>query len=258
MRVAVRLEGVRKRYGELEVLRGVDLEMPTGQTVAVIGPSGSGKSTLLRLLMALDRPDAGRIEIMGEPLWTTVCNSREVQADERHVRRLRGKVGMVFQHFNLFPHMTALANVIEAPMRVRRLSRAEAEALGVAQLERVGLADKRNAYPAELSGGQKQRVAIARALAMEPEIMLFDEITSALDPELVGGILRLLDELARGRRMTMLIVTHHMKFAERSSDRVLFFDQGRILEDGSPERIFRDPQEPRTRQFLDSILSSEG
>ncbi|MEW5709965.1 MAG: ectoine/hydroxyectoine ABC transporter ATP-binding protein EhuA [Pseudomonadota bacterium] len=258
MRAAVRLEGVRKRYGGLEVLRGVDLEIPAGQTVAIIGPSGSGKSTLLRLLMTLDRPDAGRIEIAGEPLWTMVRNGREVPADEGHVRRLRGKVGMVFQHFNLFPHMTALANVIEAPMRVRGLGRAEAEALGIAQLQRVGLADKRDAYPAELSGGQKQRVAIARALAMEPEIMLFDEITSALDPELVGGILRLLDELARGRRMTMLIVTHHMKFAERSSDRVLFFDQGRILEDGSPERIFRDPQEPRTRQFLDSILSSEG
>lgn len=257
MRPAVRLEGVRKRYGELEVLRGVDLEIPAGQTVAIIGPSGSGKSTLLRLLMTLDKPDAGRIEIAGEPLWTMVHNGREVPADEGHVRRLRGKVGMVFQHFNLFPHMTALANVIEAPMRVRGLGRAEAQALGIAQLERVGLADKRNAYPAELSGGQKQRVAIARALAMEPEIVLFDEITSALDPELVGGILRLLEELARTRRMTMLIVTHHMKFAERTSDRVLFFDQGRVLEDGPPQRIFRDPRKPRTRQFLEAILSSE-
>jgi polar amino acid transport system ATP-binding protein len=257
MRPAVRLEGVRKRYGELEVLRGVDLEIPAGQTVAIIGPSGSGKSTLLRLLMTLDKPDAGRIEIAGEPLWTMVHNGREVPADEGHVRRLRGKVGMVFQHFNLFPHMTALANVIEAPMRVRGLGRAEAQALGIAQLERVGLADKRNAYPAELSGGQKQRVAIARALAMEPEIVLFDEITSALDPELVGGILRLLEELARTGRMTMLIVTHHMKFAERTSDRVLFFDQGRVLEDGPPQRIFRDPRKPRTRQFLEAILSSE-
>lgn len=257
MRPAVRLESVRKRYGELEVLRGVDLEIPAGQTVAIIGPSGSGKSTLLRLLMTLDKPDAGRIEIAGEPLWTMVHNGREVPADEGHVRRLRGKVGMVFQHFNLFPHMTALANVIEAPMRVRGLGRAEAQALGIAQLERVGLADKRNAYPAELSGGQKQRVAIARALAMEPEIVLFDEITSALDPELVGGILRLLEELARTRRMTMLIVTHHMKFAERTSDRVLFFDQGRVLEDGPPQRIFRDPRKPRTRQFLEAILSSE-
>jgi polar amino acid transport system ATP-binding protein len=255
MSVAVRLEGIVKRYGELEVLRGVNLEIPSGQTVAVIGPSGSGKSTLLRLLMTLDKPDAGRIEIAGESLWTVFRNGREVPADARHVRRLRGKVGMVFQHFNLFPHMTALGNVIEAPMRVRGLPRAEAEALGMEQLERVGLADKRNAYPAELSGGQKQRVAIARALAMEPEIMLFDEITSALDPELVGGILQLLDELARERAMTMLIVTHHMKFAERSSDRVLFFDQGRILEDGPPERIFCAPREMRTRQFLDSILS---
>jgi polar amino acid transport system ATP-binding protein len=258
MSTAVRLEGVTKRYGKPEVLRGVNLEIPAGQTVAIIGPSGSGKSTLLRLLMALGRPDAGRIGIAGEPLWTMVRNGREVPADERHVRRLRGKVGMVFQHFNLFPHMTALANVIEVPMRVRRLSRAEAEAQGVARLERVGLADRRNAYPAELSGGQKQRVAIARALAMEPEIMLFDEITSALDSERVGGILRLLDELARERRMTVLIVTHHLKFAERSSDRVVFFDQSHVLEDGPPERIFRDPREPRTRQFLDLIPSSEG
>ncbi len=258
MNAAVRLEGVRKRYGELEVLRGVDLEIPAAQTVAIIGPSGSGKSTLLRLLMTLDRPDAGRIEIAGEPLWTMLRNGREVPADERHVRRLRGKVGMVFQHFNLFPHMTVLGNVIEAPMRVRGLARAEAEALGIAQLKRVGLADKLEAYPAQLSGGQKQRVAIARALAMEPEIMLFDEITSALDPELVGGILRLLDDLAMGSRMTMLIVTHHMKFAERSSDRVLFFDQGRVLEDGPPEAIFRNPREQRTQQFLDSMLSSEG
>lgn len=257
MSVAVRLEGIVKRYGELEVLRGVNLEIPSGQTVAVIGPSGSGKSTLLRLLMTLDKPDAGRIEIAGESLWTVFRNGREVPADARHVRRLRGKVGMVFQHFNLFPHMTALGNVIEAPMRVRGLPRAEAEALGMEQLERVGLADKRNAYPAELSGGQKQRVAIARALAMQPEIMLLDEITSALDPELVGGILKLLDELARTRRMTMLIVTHHMKFAERCSDRVLFFEQGRILEEGRPEVIFHNPRQERTRQFLESILASE-
>ena len=257
MSAAIDCKGVEKRYGELAVLRGVDLAVPAGQTVSIIGPSGSGKSTLLRLLMTLERPDAGRIEIGGEPLWTQARNGRELPADEAHVRRVRGRVGMVFQHFNLFPHMTALGNVIEAPRRVLGLPRDEAEARGVDYLRRVGLEDKRDARPAQLSGGQKQRVAIARALAMQPEIMLFDEITSALDPELVGGILRLLAELSEEGRMTMLIVTHHMRFAERSSDRVLFFDQGRIVEDGAPEQIFRAPQEERTQRFLATILEAE-
>ncbi|MFZ5557257.1 MAG: ectoine/hydroxyectoine ABC transporter ATP-binding protein EhuA [Pseudomonadota bacterium] len=257
MSAALDLTGVEKRYGELAVLRGVDLSVPAGQTVGIIGPSGSGKSTLLRLLMTLDRPDAGRIAIDGEPLWTMVRDGREVPADERHLRRLRGKVGMVFQHFNLFPHMSALGNVIEAPRRVLGLAREEAVARGIDYLRRVGLEDKRDAYPAQLSGGQKQRVAIARALAMQPEIMLFDEITSALDPELVGGILRLLAELSEEGRMTMLIVTHHMRFAERSSDRVLFFDQGRIVEDGPPRQVFRAPREERTQRFLATILEAE-
>ena len=258
MSCAIRMQGVEKRYGSLHVLRGVDLEIPAGQTVSIIGRSGSGKSTLLRLLMTLERPDAGRIEISGEALWTMAHNGAEVPADAAHLRRVRGLVGMVFQHFNLFPHMTALGNCIEAPVRVLRLSRNEAVERALEYLRLVGLEDKCDAYPAQLSGGQKQRVAIARALAMRPAIMLFDEITSALDPELVGGVLKLLGDLSRRGEMTMLIVTHHMKFAERSSDRVLFFDEGRIVEDSPPDVMFTRPREKRTRAFLETILHTEG
>lgn len=251
---AVRLLDVHKQYGELEVLRGIDLDVREAQTVSIIGPSGSGKSTLLRLLMTLDRPTSGRIEIDGESLWTIEQRGKEAPAPEEHVRRVRSKVGMVFQHFNLFPHMSAQANVALAPVTVKGLPKPEANERARHYLNMVGLGDKYNAFPAHLSGGQKQRVAIARALAMQPRIMLFDEITSALDPELVGGILAILRDLARQRTMTMLIVTHEMKFAERSSDRVLFFDQGRILEDGPPEQVLQDPVEQRTRDFLRSVL----
>jgi polar amino acid transport system ATP-binding protein len=252
----VRLRQVHKAYGALHVLRGIDLDVPPAQTVSIIGPSGSGKSTLLRLLMTLDRPDSGRIEIDGESPWTLLKGGREAPADERHMRRVRGKVGMVFQHFNLFPHMTALGNVMEAPLHVLGLSRDEARARAVEHLAMVGLEDKAGAWPAQLSGGQKQRVAIARALAMQPKVMLFDEITSALDPELVGGILQLLRSLAARRTMTMLIVTHHMAFAESSSDRVLFFDGGVIVEDGLPGEIFRSPRHERTRRFVESVLET--
>jgi len=253
----IRLRGVRKAYGELEVLRGVDLDIEAARTVSIIGPSGSGKSTLLRLLMMLDRPDAGVLEIDGESPWQQYRDGRSAPAGEAHLRRVRGKIGMVFQHFNLFPHMTVLGNVMEAPVTVLRLSRAEAEARARDYLAKVGLAEKADAYPAQLSGGQKQRVAIARALAMQPRIILFDEITSALDPELVGGILALLRDLAAQRTMTMLIVTHHMKFAEHCSDRVLFFDAGEIVEDGPPQLIFRDPAHERTQRFLAAVLGSE-
>lgn len=252
----IRLRNLHKSYGPLAVLRGVDLEIPPAQTVSVIGPSGSGKSTLLRLLMMLERPDAGSLEIDGESPWIARRNGREVPADERHLRRVRGKVGMVFQHFNLFPHMTALGNVTEAPVHVLGLSRQAARARALDYLGMVGLADRADAWPAQLSGGQKQRVAIARALAMQPKIMLFDEITSALDPELVGGILQLLRELAARRTMTMLIVTHHMAFAESASDRVLFFDGGVIVEDGSPDAIFRNPRHERTRRFVEAVLET--
>jgi polar amino acid transport system ATP-binding protein len=250
----VRVRGLRKAFGGLEVLRGIDLDVPAGQVVGIIGPSGSGKSTLLRVLMTLEHPDAGRVEIDGESLFTMSRGSGEAPADAAHLRRMRRSLGMVFQHFNLFPHMTALANVMEAPLHVLGRSRDEARDEARRYLERVGLDDKLEAYPAELSGGQKQRVAIARALALHPAIMLFDEITSARDPELVGGILALLQELAASGEMTMLIVTHEMGFARNSADRILFFDQGVIVEDAPPERIFTAPAETRTREFLRSLL----
>jgi len=253
MSASIRLIDVHKRYGDLEVLRGINLEIPAGQTVSVIGPSGSGKSTLLRLLMTLDKPTSGTIEIDGESMWTTPDGK---PAGAAHVRRLRGKIGMVFQHFNLFPHMTALGNVIEAPMHVAGLSRQEAIVRGREYLDMVGLGDKYDAYPSQLSGGQKQRVGIARALAMRPEIMLFDEVTSALDPELVGGILQIMQDLASQRTMTMIIVTHQMKFAERASDRTLFFDQGNIVEDAKSSELFSCPQHERTRQFLDAVIEA--
>jgi polar amino acid transport system ATP-binding protein len=254
--IAVRLRDVHKQFGDLQVLRGIDLDVPQAQTVSIIGPSGSGKSTLLRLLMTLDRPTHGRIEIEGESLWTVDQGGKDVCAGDEHVRSVRSKVGMVFQHFNLFPHMSAQANVALAPINVKGLSKAEANERARHYLDLVGLGDKFNAFPAHLSGGQKQRVAIARALAMQPRIMLFDEITSALDPELVGGILAILRDLANQRTMTMLIVTHEMKFAERSSDRVLFFDQGRILEDGPPGQVLGNPREQRTREFLHTVLEA--
>jgi len=254
MSASIDLRNVHKRYGDLHVLRGIDLHIDAGQTVSVIGPSGSGKSTLLRLLMTLDRPSEGRIEIDGESMWTMPGSGGERPADAAHVRRVRGKIGMVFQHFNLFPHMTALANVAEAPRHVLGLARDEARERAVEYLEMVGLGDKLDAYPGNLSGGQKQRVGIARALAMCPEIMLFDEVTSALDPELVGGILQIMRDLAKRRTMTMIIVTHQMSFAEQSSDRTLFFDAGNIVEDAPSEQLFRAPQHERTQQFLQAVI----
>jgi polar amino acid transport system ATP-binding protein len=256
-RPIIRLRGICKRYGTHDVLRGVDLDVPAGQTVSIIGPSGSGKSTLLRLVMMLDRPDAGGLEIDGESPWPELGH-RGARADSgQRLRRARSKVGMVFQHFNLFPHMSALGNVMEAPVRVLGLGGAEARARAMDYLERVGLGDKAQQYPWQLSGGQRQRVAIARALAMQPRIMLFDEITSALDPELVGGILALLRELSAAGAMTMLIVTHHMKFARSSSDRVLFFDAGVIVEDATPEAMFESPRDARVRRFVAAISEVE-
>ncbi|VFR24398.1 Probable amino-acid ABC transporter ATP-binding protein y4tH [plant metagenome] len=254
MSSSIRLNKLCKRYGEVDVLRGIDLDIPAGQTVSIIGPSGSGKSTLLRLLMTLDRPTSGTIEIDGESMWTQPDGS---PASSAHVRKVRGKIGMVFQHFNLFPHMTALGNVIEAPIHVGGLSRDEAVERGRHYLDLVGLADKQDVHPAQLSGGQKQRVGIARALAMRPEIMLFDEVTSALDPELVGGILQIVKDLADKREMTMILVTHQMKFAERSCDRTLFFDEGNVVEDAPSAELFSHPKEPRTQQFLQAVIEAE-
>jgi len=243
-RPIVRIRNLHKHYGSLHVLRGIDLDVSAEEKLAIIGPSGSGKSTLLRLLMTLETPDEGTIEIDGSSMWP---------ADESQLRAIRGQLGMVFQHFNLFPHMSVLDNVMLAPRLVANLSRAEAETRGRELLEMVGLSMKSDRYPAQLSGGQKQRVAIARALAMQPKIMLFDEVTSALDPELVGEVLGVLRQLARESEMAMLCVTHEMSFARDIADRVLFFDQGKIVEDGTPEEIFAQPKKQRTREFLNTV-----
>ncbi len=241
---ALRLEGVRKSFGSVEVLRGVDLDVGEHEVVCLIGASGSGKSTLLRCINLLERIDAGRIFLHGEEI------SQGVDAN-----KVRRRVGIVFQAFNLFPHMNVLRNVTLAPTRVLGKRRVEAEAEAMALLERFGLADKRDEYPDRLSGGQQQRVAIVRALAMRPDLMLLDEVTSALDPELVAEVLSVIQELAEGG-MTMLIATHEMSFARDTADRVCFLDAGRILEQGPPEEIFTRPRELRTQQFLERIIAA--
>jgi polar amino acid transport system ATP-binding protein len=253
---SVRFERVTKRFGELTVLDELDLDVSRGEKLAIIGPSGSGKTTLLRLLMTLERPTGGEITIDGEPLWHMRRGDRLVDADEKHLRKMRAKVGFVFQHFNLFPHMTALRNVTEAPIRVLGMGKQAAEARARELLEMVGLAEKADSYPSRLSGGQQQRVAIARALAMEPEVMCFDEVTSALDPELVGEVLNVIRDLAERGNMTMLLVTHEMRFARQVSDRVAFFDKGRIVEIAPPERCFTEPEHERTREFLRAVLEA--
>jgi polar amino acid transport system ATP-binding protein len=241
---ALKLEGVHKSFGSVEVLRGVDLDVGEHEVVCLIGASGSGKSTLLRCINLLERIDAGRIFLHGEEI------SHGVDAN-----KVRRRVGIVFQAFNLFPHMNVLRNVTLAPTRVLGKRRVEAEAEAMALLERFGLADKRDEYPDRLSGGQQQRVAIVRALAMRPDLMLLDEVTSALDPELVAEVLSVIQELAEGG-MTMLIATHEMSFARDTADRVCFLDAGRILEQGSPEEIFTRPRELRTQQFLERIIAA--
>ncbi len=252
----VRFEAVTKSYGPLVVLDKLDLEIAAGEKVAVIGPSGSGKTTVLRMLMTLERINGGVIWVDGEPLTSMARAGHLVPADARHLRRMRGKIGMVFQHFNLFPHMTALKNCMQAPCTVLKLPRAEAEARGRDLLGMVGLGDKLDHYPSQLSGGQQQRVAIARALAMRPKVMLFDEVTSALDPELVGEVLNVIRKLGAEFDLTMLMVTHQMGFAKEFADRVCFFHAGQICEQGSPDKIFGSPENPRTRQFLRACLEA--
>lgn len=253
-RPIIRMRQVRKSYGDLLVLQDLNVDVFPSQKVALIGASGSGKSTILRILMTLERIDAGTVEIDGEPVWPMTREGREALSDMAHLRNIRSKVGMVFQQFNLFPHMNVLRNVTEAPMHVLGLSKEAARERALTLLDMVSLSDKVNAYPAQLSGGQKQRVAIARALAMQPKIMLFDEVTSALDPELIGEVLTVLRRLARESEMTMLIVTHEIGFARDIADRVLFLENGRILEDDTPELIFSHPKHPRTKAFLGTIL----
>ncbi len=251
----VRFEGVSKRYGELTVLDRLDLDVAPNEKVSIIGPSGSGKTTVLRLLMTLERVDEGVIHVDGEPLTHMPgAGGAQVPADEAHLRRVRGKIGMVFQHFNLFPHMTALGNCAEAPTRVLGLSRAQASERARELLEMVGLGDKLDHYPSQLSGGQQQRVAIARSLAMRPKVMLFDEVTSALDPEVIGEVLEVIRALAAEHDLTMLMVTHQIGFAREFSDRICFFSDGRIAEQGAPEQILDNPGNERTQQFLKAVL----
>ena len=249
----VQLHKADKSYGALHVLDHLDLEVRRGEHVVIIGPSGSGKTTVLRCLMTLEHLDSGTIEIDGDALEYHLGQSPTDARLARRQRLIRRKVGMVFQQFNLFPHMSALANVTLAPCHVLGLSRAEAEAHASELLRLVGLADKLGAYPHQLSGGQQQRVAIARALAMRPKVMLFDEVTSALDPELVGEVLKVIRRLAHDTGMTMLIVTHEMEFAAEIGDRVVFMEEGRVIEDSPPDVIFKTPVNERTRQFLRAL-----
>lgn len=238
----IRLENVHKTFGKNEVLKGINLHIEQGQVVVIIGPSGSGKSTVLRTMNYLEEPTSGKVIVDGMDL-----------SDKKKLNEVRAEVGMVFQNFNLFPHMTVMENLTLAQTKVRKTSSDEAKKIGQALLDRVGLADKANAYPESLSGGQKQRVAIARALAMKPKVMLFDEPTSALDPEMVSEVLDVMKSLAEDG-MTMVIVTHEMSFAKKVADRVLFVDGGLILEDDTPERVFDSPKNERTKSFLDKIL----
>jgi ABC-type polar amino acid transport system ATPase subunit len=246
----IRIEALHKSFGDLSVLRGVDIEVPRQQVLVIIGPSGSGKSTLLRCVNHLESPTSGKIYLDGELVNDTTSGHK---AFEKHLNRVRCKLGMVFQQFNLFPHMTVIENVMEAPVHVLKQEKERVRSRAEELLEKVGLLDKAGAYPSMLSGGQQQRVAIARALAMEPKAMLFDEVTSALDPELVGDVLRVMADLARDG-MTMLVVTHEMGFAEQVGDRVIFMADGVIVEDAPPKEIFSNPKEARTRQFLSDIL----
>jgi polar amino acid transport system ATP-binding protein len=251
----IHFDKVVKRYGELTVLDHLDIDIAAGEKVTLIGPSGSGKTTILRLLMTLESLTEGYIWVDGKPLWHKYNGTELVPADNKHLREMRKQIGMVFQHFNLFPNMTVLQNVIEAPMRSLGQSRDQAVARAKELLSHVGLTAKEDAHPNQLSGGQQQRVAIARALAMSPRVLLLDEVTSALDPELVAGVLAVLRELAETTDITMLCVTHEMGFARDVSDRVLMFDKGRIVEAGPPRQIFEAPENDRTKSFLSAVLA---
>lgn len=239
----ITVKGLHKKFGQLHILKGIDLEIGQGEVVVLIGPSGSGKSTFLRCLNLLEQPTSGEIEFEG----------KSITAKKHDINKTREKMGMVFQHFNLFPHKSVLENITLAPIRVKKMDQAEAERIALDLLRTVGLEDKKDAYPSQLSGGQKQRIAIARALAMEPHVMLFDEPTSALDPEMVGEVLDVMKKLAE-KGMTMVVVTHEMGFAREVGDRILFMDNGLIVEQGTPDEVFGAPKNPRTQDFLSKVL----
>ena len=252
--VMVRAEGVRKRFGRHEVLRGIDLEVRTGEVMCVIGPSGSGKSTFLRCINHLEKVDGGRLTVDGELVGYREHGGRLYELRDREVCQRRAEVGMVFQHFNLFPHMTVLENVTIGPIRVKGEAKAVATERATDLLTSVGLADKVGAYPRQLSGGQQQRVAIARALAMQPKLMLFDEPTSALDPELVGDVLEVMRSLAEDVGITMIVVTHEIGFAREVGDSLVFMDDGVVIESGPPKEVLSSPRQERTQAFLSRIL----
>lgn len=252
----IRVTKLDKSFGKLKVLDGLSFDVMPGEKLALIGPSGSGKTTILRILMTLETISGGHIEVCGDQLYRMKKNGREMPADEAHLHKMRNYIGMVFQHFNLFPHKSVLENITLAPILTKGEPRARAEAHAMELLEMVGLSDKARAMPSQLSGGQKQRVAIARALALKPRIMLFDEVTSALDPELVEEVLAVMKQLANETDMTMLLVTHEMGFAHEFADRVLFFDKGQIIEQGPPDQIFTNPTQERTQTFLRKIIAA--
>jgi len=246
-------QNVHKSFGQLEVLKGIDLEVQPGEVACLLGPSGSGKSTFLRCVNHLDKATAGRLYVDGELIGYREKNGTLYEISEREAAEQRSDIGMVFQSFNLFPHRTVIENIIEAPVQVKKIPEETARARAMELLEDVGLASKANNYPVQLSGGQQQRVAIARAVAMDPKLMLFDEPTSALDPELVGEVLRVMKDLA-AEGMTMLVVTHEMGFAREVADKVFFMDGGVVIESGSPAEVLDNPQQPRTKDFLASLL----
>lgn len=248
----VRIEKLGKRFGELQVLRDIDMRVDRQEVVVLIGASGSGKTTLLRCINCLEQPTSGRIWVDGQPMGDFAPDGRFQPLSQKLLNERRAQIGMVFQRFNLFSHMTALQNVSLAPILVKKTPRAEAETLAEQLLEKVGISEKKHVYPSRLSGGQQQRVAIARALAMNPKLMLFDEPTSSLDPELVGEVLETMKQLVQ-EHMTMIVVTHEMGFAREAGSRILFLHEGRILEQGTPEEIFNHPREERTRAFLSRV-----
>ena len=254
--ILVKFSDVTKQYGDLVVLNKLNLEIKKNEMVSIIGPSGSGKTTVLRTLMTLEKINEGIIYLEGEPLTHMPDKEKLVLASEKYLRERRSKIGMVFQQFNLFPHMTALQNCIEAPVEVLGMNKEEAEERALDLLDLVGLSDKKDEHPSRLSGGQQQRVAIARALAMRPKVMLLDEITSALDPEVVGEVLNVIRSLNKEHDLTMIMVTHQMSFAREISDRVCFFNEGKIFEQGPPMQLFDNPQNERTKQFLRAVLDA--
>ncbi len=251
--IVVKAEKVNKYFGPLHVLKDIDLEVRKNEVVVIIGPSGSGKSTLLRCINHLEKINSGHIFVNGRMIGYYERKGKLVEESEKNIAMQRAEIGMVFQRFNLFPHLTALENIMEAPLNVRKTPREQAEADAERLLARVGLAEKRDQYPNQLSGGQQQRIAIARALAMKPSLMLFDEPTSALDPEMIGEVLSVMEELAK--EITMIVVSHEMGFAKAAADRILFVDEGVVIEDTTPEELFTNPREERTKLFLSKILN---